>query len=213
MMTRTTSLTLAALVVATLATTAAPALAQDHGGKDGRRGPHQSQQDVRGAGPRDGGGFLAQRNLRGGGRNGNLLALTCREGGADRLEHVLLNIEQRTDPTTEQQPLFDTLKTTVLEAQTDFVAACEANRPARGERGAMNLAERLAAQFEIEKAQVAAKTDLIPAFDAFYTSLTDAQKATLEPRREGRRHLHEGRRGGPAQPGEAAPAPAPGQEG
>lgn len=216
-MKRTTPMTIAALVVA-IATSAAvaPAYAQDNSKRDVRPGQGFERHFERNNdGPR---GFFLHRErgpgkmqfaLRGGaGQRGNVVALVCSPRGADRLEHLLLSIAQRVDPTTEQQPLYDAFKTAALTAQTDFSDACTEARPARtagAERP--DLADRMKAQFAVEKAHVEAMTNVIPAFEAFYDSLSDEQKQALEPRR-GRQH-QEGRRvDGPRPPVPPAP-PAP----
>jgi hypothetical protein len=181
---RTTSLTLAALVVATLASAAVPALAADRPGRD----QNPAHGDFRAHGPRHGGSMQA-RDLRGGQR-GSLLAFACSERGGDRLEHMLLTVAQRTDPTAEQQPLYDAFKSSALEAQAGFAAACETARSA----APADLSDRLAARLELDQARVAAMTDVLPAFDAFYDSLTDAQKQTFEPRARAGKRQFEGRR-------------------
>ena len=193
-MNRTTSLTIAALVAASLAAgTAAPALAQDQGprarmqmqfdGPAGERGPGQHRRD---------------------GMGGGLFALVCSDRGADRLEHMLLSIAQRTDPTADQQPLYDAFKAAATAAQADFAAVCEANKPADGAAPTADLADRLGTRLKIDEARVAAMSDVLPAFEAFYDSLTDDQKAALQPQREHHRMFGErdgkpgARRGSPA---------------
>lgn len=213
-MKRTTSMTIAALVVAVAAGAAtAPVSAQDHGKQD-YRGPGHNAQRQHDA-PR---GFWLQRergpgqmkfSMRGGpgGQRGGMLALVCAPEGADRLEHLLLNISQRVDPTAEQQPLFDALKTAALTAQTDFADTCASARPATTADAARpDLADRMKARHAVEKAHVEAMTTVIPAFETFYDSLTDEQKLSLEPRRG--RH-HEGRRVDAPQPPAAPAQPAP----
>lgn len=213
-MKRTTSMTIAALVVAVAAGAAtAPAFAQDQGEREFRGPGHDMH--MRENGPR---GFWLHRDrgpgemrfaLRDGpmmgGQRGGLLALVCAPEGADRLEHLLLNISQRVEPTAEQQPLYDTFKTAALTAQTDFADACAEARPAKtAEATAPDLADQMKARLAIEKAHVEAMTTVIPTFEAFYDSLTDEQKQALEPRR----HQHmEGRRlDEPRHPGDPAPS-------
>ncbi len=217
-MKRTTSMTMAVLIVFIATSAAAPAFAQD------QAGPNDHANDDPGRhmhlhgnnGPR---GFWMHRDgpgetdmaLRGGpgGERGGLLGLVCSPEGADRLEHMLLTISQRTDLTTEQQPLFDTLKTAALTAQTDFADACAAALPDRGAEAARpDLADRLKTRLDIEKAHVEAMAAVVPAFEAFYGSLTDAQKQQLEPRRDGMRMLDE-----PGRHDHRAPNMEPPQEG
>jgi hypothetical protein len=189
----TTSMTIVALVVATItAGSAAPAFAQDQGDKQHRqmhqRGPGEHGLWLHRDGPRDGG--MRMHINRG---DGGLFALVCSERGGDRLEHMLLNVEQQTEPTAEQQPLYDALKDAALKAQTDFMAACSTARPEQGDVAARDLADRLKVRLDIEKAHVEAMTAVLPAFEAFYDSLSDEQKLQLEPRRHGaeRRMLDE----------------------
>jgi hypothetical protein len=187
MMKRTTSLTLATLVVVVAAAGAVPALAQQ-----GPGGPGQRHEEMRGPGARDG----VMHEERGMMRGGGMLALVCSDNGADRLEHMLLSVAQRTDLTAEQQPLYDTLKSTALAAQADFAAACTAARPADGtDVSSVDLADRLKARLEIDKARVAAMEGVVPAFEAFYDSLTDAQKQALAPERRAARRMLDGPKG------------------
>lgn len=207
---RTTSITLAALLVTSLFTAASPVLARDHG----QRGP-DARQHLRG---HDSGDFrrMDQRMGQRDGLRGGFLALVCDERGADRLEHVLLTLKQRTDLTAAQQPLYDALQTAALTAQADFAAACTAARPAQPEAGAsIDLADHLRANLEIEQARVEAMGKVVPAFEAFYDSLGEAQKATLMPqRRAAERHFSHGRHAPqPARPGAPAEPATPLQKG
>lgn len=173
-----TSMTIAALVVTVIGAGAAlPAMAEDHRGD---RGPM-----MRFHGPGMEGRMLVHRDhdRLGPGRLGGLLALGCSERSADRLEHMLLEIEQRTDPTAEQAKLYTEFKDKALAAQADFAAACTAARPDEDERGTRDLVDRLKARLDVEVAHVDAMSNVLPAFEAFYDSLSDAQKETLEPRR------------------------------
>lgn len=199
-MTRTTPLTIAALVATAIAAgTVAPAVAQDrdmrgpdapwHVRDHDGDGPHML---FRGHGGPDG-FWLRFRDGRGGWMAGRLGAgvinHVCSDRGADRLEHLLLSIEQRTDPAGEQKQLFDEFRTAALVARTDFADACKAGREAaRGDDAA--LPDRLKARLEVEKARVAALDEVLPKFEAFYNSLGDAQKQALEPRK-GKRMIGE----------------------
>jgi hypothetical protein len=216
-MKRTTSMTIGALVVAVAAGAAtASAFAQDQGKPD-IRGPGPGMH-MRQDGPR---GFFLHRDrgpgdmrfeLRGGqmggqmgGKRGGVLALVCAPEGADRLEHLLLSISQRVDPTTEQQPLYDAFKSAALTAQTDFSDACTEARPQQtAEATPADLADRMKTRLAIEKAHVEAMTNVIPTFEAFYDSLTDEQKLSLEPRR--RHHMEGQRPDAPRAPGTPAPS-------
>lgn len=181
-MKRTTTMTIAALVIATIATGAAPAFAEDQsaGPTAGAAGQMQFQ-----PGPNSGRFMMRHMGREEMGLGGGMLAVACSRDGADRLEHMLLTIEQRTDPTAEQQPLYDTLKSSVTKAQSDFAAACAAALPDTADSTSKSLADRLKMRLEVEKAHVEAMTAVIPAFEAFYNSLSDAQKQALEARGDG----------------------------
>jgi hypothetical protein len=178
-----TTMTIAALAVAIATGTAAPALAQDTGPAENSREMHFR------ASPDGARGFMMRQR----GRDrmgGGVLALVCSPQGADRLEHMLLAIEQRTDPTAEQAPLFDAFRTAALTAQTSFADSCAEIRPATAEAGAeRDLVDRLQARLDTQQAHLAAMTSVLPVFEAFYDSLSDAQKQALEPRRERQREL------------------------
>jgi hypothetical protein len=64
-----------------------------------------------------------------------------------------------------------------------------AARPVERERGSLDLAQRMKARLAVQKAHVAAMEIVLPAFTDFYASLSDAQKAALEPRRRYRRDV------------------------
>lgn len=196
-----TTTTIAALLVATIATGAVvPAIAQNTASND----RPQAQQQRGG----DGEGFRMRRNgqhdrmqMRRGGA-GQILALVCSEKGADRLEHMLLNIEQRTDPTADQQALFDTFEASAIQAQTDFAAACATARPDPEQAEATDLVDRIGARLEIQQAHLDAMSAVLPDFEAFYDSLSDEQKQAMQPRRNAdnaggqRGGKHDGQRDG-----------------
>lgn len=183
------TMTLAALLVATIATgAAAPAFAQTAApgpaaGERPRelqlRGPGGETQFAmrRDHGQRDG---MRMRMRQGG---GGVLALVCSENGADRLEHMLLNMKQRTDPTAEQQPLFDDFQAAALIAQTDFADSCATARPAADAAEDMDIVDRLRAGLEVQQAHLDAMNAVLPKFETFFDSLSDEQKAQLTPRR------------------------------
>jgi hypothetical protein len=156
--------------------------------------------------------------------------------GAEGIEIALVRLSHRIELTSEQQALFDTLKTTALSAAADFAAATEGLRPAQtppaaGETAtatAPDMSERLENRIAIETAHLAALEAVQPAATAFFDSLTDEQKAQLAPERHqgggmpgmgkgGMRH----HQGGPAAPqgmqqggpGAQAPANAPAANG
>ena len=105
--------------------------------------------------------------------------------GGEGIEIALVRLSHRLDLTTEQQALFDTLKTSALTAAEDFATATEGLRPtppAEGERPVMpDVAQRLDTRIAVEKAHVAALEAVQPSVAAFFGSLTDEQKAELMP--------------------------------
>lgn len=125
--------------------------------------------------------------------------------GGEGIEIALVRLSHRIDLTTEQQALFDTLKTSALAAAEDFATATDGLRPtppAEGEKPVMpDVAERLETRIALEKAHVAALEAVQPSVAAFFGSLTDEQKAELMPARgeHGPRGQHGGQ--GPRGPG------------
>src|SRR5262245_49657121 len=85
-------------------TPSACAAGPDRGGNDGRREFQQHRQggDRMGA---DRGGFIG---------------LTCGPQAAERIEHAMVSLSYRVNPTGEQVQLLDALKTAALDAQKDF---------------------------------------------------------------------------------------------
>ncbi len=205
-----TSTTMAALVAVAIAAGAgAPALAQDQG--SGQGSPELA---MRGDGDRTERRMIEHRR----GGPGGFPALVCAEDGGDRLEHALLSIAQRTDPTGEQQPLFDAFEDAAIAAQQDFAAACAAARPSETAAAQGDLVDRVTSRLEVEKARVAAASAVLPAFEAFYDSLSEVQKQALEPKRgedgRGKHHMRRGMPGfgaGAGMPGFGAGAGMPGQ--
>lgn len=162
-------------------------------------------------GNRDGREFQVHRQAGPMGGRGQLLALGCGPDAAQRIEIGLVRLGYRVDATDAQKALLDTLKTTALDAQADLAAVCaeampapaaaDAAAPAADETATAptppNLLTRLQSGLKVEEARLAAMTAVLPQFEAFYASLTDAQKAALEPRGQrdgrGRDRGHDGR--------------------
>ncbi|MHA6729025.1 Spy/CpxP family protein refolding chaperone [Devosia sp. A369] len=133
--------------------------------------------------------------------------------GAEGVEIALVRLSHRVTLTTEQQPLFDTLKTAALAAATDFTTATASLRPtapADGETATRpGPAERLDARIAIAAAHLAALEAVQPAATAFFDSLSAEQLAQLTPQRPDRGgKLGQFNKRGPAAPAvETAPAP------
>lgn len=194
--------TSAAVIVAALGLGAlAPAaLAHDWG--------RQQQAGPGGAGPRhemafrgdqDGPRFGGQRQMGDrGGMRGGLLQLGCSEQGAQRLEHVFVSLSYNLELTAEQQPLFDALKTAALTAQTGLADTCAAAQPAAADATqAPNIVERMQTRIKVDEARTTAMSEVLPELQAFYDSLTDAQKAKLDAGPGKMRGQHGKRQGGP----------------
>lgn len=175
----------------------APAMAQPQGQ------PHMQQQmQQRGDGQHRQFNHDGARRPGAGGMFGGLLDFGR---SSEQLEIALVRLSHRIDLTAEQTTLLDTFKTDALAAQADFSKAVEANRPDAADATATATAEkpdivaRLGNRIALEKAHVDALTAVQPSFEAFFNSLTDAQKAELMPQQQ--RHTGWQRKG-------AAPAPA-----
>ncbi len=164
-----TKLAIAALVATTLGVGSLSAFAQDAGSTtpaaNGLRPMHGMMN-----GPAGHGRGMAGRDL---------LDLTCAPRGVERLDVVFTRLSHRLDLTAEQRPLFDKLRETALTEATRFADTCEASMPARDAASKPDLLGRMKAGITIEEARLAALKAVLPAFEAFYNSLTDAQKAQL----------------------------------
>jgi len=211
--TSTTSKAAMAIVVAAISITtfapAAYAAGPDRQGRDGgQMQGHREGRELqanRQGGP---GGMM-------GGRGGQIFALGCGPNAAERIETGLVRLGYRVDATAEQKTLLETLKTAALDAQADIAAVCadvmpapataDAAAPAATDAPAADAATRpdlptrLQSGLKLQEARVAAMTEVLPQFEAFYNSLTAEQKSALEPkggrdgRGPGRDRGHDGR--------------------
>jgi len=148
---------------------------------------------------------------------GGILGLVCSDNGAEALEIAFVRWSHALELTTEQQPLFDALKTKALTTQTSFADECKAALPDRTADAKPDLLERLKARLTIQEAELTAMNAILPDFEAFYGSLTDAQKADLMPRGFGQHDNGPGDRMGRGDgddrggPGRSLRGPAPGR--
>ncbi|MDP1729670.1 MAG: Spy/CpxP family protein refolding chaperone [Devosia sp.] len=173
-----TTSTSAALIVAALglAVMTPAAIAQDQGPRAGPGGAPRHEHGFR-AHNQDGHGQADMRR----GMHGGVLELVCSPRGAERLEHMFVAISHRVEPTAEQSPLFDALKTAALTAQTGFADTCATVPPeAGGTAGRPDLVERLETRIKVDEARIAALSNVLPSLEAFYGSLSDEQKQKLE---------------------------------
>lgn len=172
-----------AIVAATMSLSViAPAQAA---GPDRGRDAHREFQAHRAGGDHFGPRRMMRIGMAG---NRGLIGLTCGPRSAERLEHALVALKYRTNPAGDQVALFEAFQTAALDAQKDFSATCDAVRPDRhtAEANAANttarpnMLEALQMRLKIDEARVAALGDLLPSFEAYFNSLSEEQKATLE---------------------------------
>ena len=197
------SLALAATLVGTLSISAiAPAAYAQDNTANANKGPKAEQKQNR----KGKGEF---RPVRGG---HGFLNFVCSTQGAERLEKMLEITAIRLDVTDAQRPAFDDLKTAALTAQSDFAASCE---PLKAEK-AENAADRLAQRTAMMELQVAGMNTVLPAFETFYETLSDEQKAQVNKfgKKKGKKgERGKGKRGANArgaQPNAGTPAPSNG---
>ncbi|MEQ1901976.1 MAG: Spy/CpxP family protein refolding chaperone [Devosia sp.] len=144
----------------------------------------------------DGGGF-------------GLVGLVCSADGAEELDVAFTRLSHRLELTADQQKLFDALRTTALTAQTSFADTCTAAMPDKSATTAPDLIDRLKARVAIDTARLEAINKVLPDLEAFYDSLTDAQKASLLPGGHGDRMIYREFRD--MGPGRMERGPAPGR--
>ncbi|MEO6012241.1 MAG: Spy/CpxP family protein refolding chaperone [Devosia sp.] len=201
-----TSIALAALVATSIGfATVLPASAQDTAGPIAVKALRHDGGGMRpdGAGPGDMG--------RGGPR---FLALICSDKGAEALDVAFTRMTHRIDLTDAQKTLFDTFKTTALTTQTSFADACKAAMPDQTAETKPDLLTGLKAGLKVDQARLTAMNAVLPSFEAFFTSLTDAQKADLMPKRDMNDDRGGPDRGGPDRGGQGdrmGRPPAPGR--
>ena len=201
-------------VAPTYAQDAAPAPTQEQAFRQGGPGLHLRQDGEHGPG------------------RGGFLDFFGRGNSTEAVEIALVRLSHAVEMTTEQQALFDTLKTDAMAAAETFSTAVEGLRPAAPQGGSAvptegQTAERpefsdmLENRIAFETAHLAALEAVQPSLSAFFDSLTDEQKADLMPQRphrnggpgmfgKGGEHqgqMHKGPLGAPGAP-EAPEAPA-----
>lgn len=182
------STAIAALVVATIGLSALPAIAQN------TASPTPVSARMADAG-RGGMHIMMMHDQDGAGR-GSILDLACSDKGSEALEIALVRLAHSVDLTAEQQTLFDAFRTKALTTQTSFADACKAAIPASTADAKPDLLTGLKSRLAVDTARLTALNDVLPSFEAFYNSLTDAQKTELLPGREHGMFGHFGDRGG-----------------
>ncbi len=188
---------IAALMTAALGLSAiAPAIAQDAppapDAQADQTRPEQGQKGDRNfrpgqQGPRHGGGS-------------DLLNF---ERGAEGVEIALVRLGHRLDLTDAQKSLLETLKADAIAAADALKTTAEGLRPAPAAEGeapvTVTLAERLENRIALDTARLDALKSVQPALTTFFDSLTDEQKADLNPVRGERPGQPSGARDGSGQ--------------
>jgi hypothetical protein len=129
-------------------------------------------------------GMMMGPGMMGYGGRGGGMGMLCNPGGAGLAEWRMERIEQLVQPTESQRAALNDLKAASAKAAEQISAACPREFPASAS-ARMDLMEK-----RMETMLAAIKT-VRPAFDAFYATLSDEQKAKLDrggPRRWGWRH-------------------------
>ncbi len=173
---------IAALVAGTMgALLLTPAFADDAAATPAsQNGTAMQRPGMHGAGQQQGmRGMWMHRDDKGMGPHGELLKLACSERGGEAIEMALVHLKYSVDPTADQTPLFNALHDAAVADQKTFAEACKSAMGDKTAAGTKSVLDRLQAGLDIEKAKLAAMTDLLPKFKTFYDSLTDAQKAKL----------------------------------
>ncbi len=160
------SVALAALVATSMSLIALPAFAQDQTVPVAQKADREIHRTI----TRDGNGP---------GRGAGILGLACSDKGAEALDVAFVRLSHRLALTTEQQPLFNALKTKALTTQTSFADTCKAALPAAD--ATPDLVQNLKSRLTIEEARLTAMNALVPDLEAFYGTLTAEQKAGLMP--------------------------------
>jgi hypothetical protein len=165
-------LAFAALAVSALAVGALPARSEDWLGEGARKNRHLQGEDQ---------GSVAIVPRVTGKQNGDhVLARICSEGTGP-LDDMLRLIGERVTFSDAQVPLFDAFRDAARTAQADYVATCMTTQPSAAWVEELDLAARLRIRITVESARTSALNAVMPAFEALYRSLDDAQKALLEP--------------------------------
>jgi len=154
-----------------------PPAAPPGAGAEGPRGPGWGRGMMMGPGMMGGRAFMGAPG-----------GLTCSPRAAGFAEWRLSQIERAVRLTEPQRKALDDLRAASAKAAETIAAACPAEIPATS-------TARLALMEKRMEAMLAAIKTVRPAFDAFYATLTDEQKARFDaagPRRWG---WQRGRRG------------------
>jgi hypothetical protein len=128
---------------------------------------------------------LGRGQMQMGGMHTGLLGLVCSPNGSERLEIGFVRLSYRINPTAEQAPLLNDLKTTALAAQAKFAESCKSAAAVAQPGSRPTIVDQLKSRVALETARVAALNDVLPKLEAFYGSLSDMQKGALGPHHPG----------------------------
>lgn len=126
-----------------------------------------------GGGPGWGPGMMMGPGMMGGGRGGR--AGMCDPRAAGMAEWRMERIERLIKPTDAQRTALEGLRTASTKAAETIATACPKEFPA-------GASARMEAMEKRMEAMLAAIKTVRPAFDAFYATLTDEQKKSLDGR-------------------------------
>lgn len=134
----------------------------------------------------NGPGMNGPRGMNGPGMRGMsganaLFTLACTNRGAEAIELGAVRLTYRLDLNADQKKLLDTLKTNALDAQSNYADQCKSLMPGTGDAATADPLQRLKDRLGLDQARLDAMNKLMPDIEAFYSSLTDAQKARLMP--------------------------------
>jgi hypothetical protein len=128
----------------------------------------QAQPSDRGRGDRDGRGYMMGPGMMDRGHFGRM----CSPRAAGFSEWRINRMERAVKPTDAQRAKFDELKAASSKAAETMRTACAAEVPA-------TMAGRMEATEKRLEAMLQAVKSVRPAFEAFYATLSDDQKASL----------------------------------
>jgi hypothetical protein len=161
---------------------------QRNGGWNGGRGDRGGRDNQFERGNNPGMRQNFSQNRGGMGPMGGMAGLFNFQRGAEAIEVALVRIGYRLNLTAEQQPLFDQMRTTVVDAVRKYIADTAQVRSERSTPTApLTLPDLLQRRIVIENAQLEALTSVVPSVTAFYESLTPEQQSMLTPPQRGQR--------------------------
>lgn len=177
-----------ALFAAALACAAALVASPVQAQPAGPGGPPPAAGQGPGPGYGWGPGMMMGPGMMGWGGRGGGMGMLCDPRGAGLAEWRMDRIERLVQPTEAQKAALNDLRTASTKAAEQIAAACPREFPA-------SATARLELMETRMETMLAAIKTVRPAFDAFYATLSDEQKARLDrggPRQWGWRHWRGG---------------------